>query len=184
MFEFDLSKFSGAKHSGTIDKGEYLAVVDKMEWMASSAGEMMLVATISIILAHGGKKVVRDYFNLLNKTKQAAEISASRLADFVGACGLKEPPSDAQVFEGMRCRVKVGVDKNGFNTIERYIYWKPTNNNEVLRSNLVRLSKEVPSADTEVKTTNQDDLNDFVLEVPFFVNEAIDDSDGFGSEPF
>lgn len=180
----DLKAFAGARHSGVIEKGEYEAVVEKMEWVVSESGDNMLIATLSILLAHGAKKKVREYFNLLNKNKQAAEISASRLADFVGACGLKEPPSDAQVFEGMRCRVKVGVDKNGFNTIERYIYWKPTNNNEVLRSNLVRLSKEVPSADTEVKTTNQDDLNDFVLEVPFFVNEAIDDSDGFGSEPF
>lgn len=141
MFEFDLSKFSGAKHSGTIDKGEYLAVVDKMEWVASSAGEMMLVATISIILAHGGKKVVRDYFNLLNKTKQAAEISASRLADFVGACGLKETPSDARVFEGMKCWVKVGVDKNGYNVIDRFMYWNPTDNNAVLMANLSKLSE-------------------------------------------
>lgn len=180
---FDLKKFAGAKHSGTIEKGEYSAVIDQMEWLSSAAGEMMLVATVSILLAHGGKKVVKDYFNLFNKNTQAAEISASRLADFVGACGLKEPPSDARVFEGMKCKVKVGVDKNGYNTIDRYMYWDPQNNNEILKANLSRLCNEAPSADTEVRTTNQDDINNFVLEVPF-VNGAFEDSEGFGSEPF
>ena len=140
MFGFDLSKFSGARHSGTIEKGEYSAVIDQMEWLESSAGEMMLVATLSIRLVHGGKKVVKDYFNLFNKNTQSAEISASKLADLVGACGLKETPSDARVFEGMECSVRVGVDGSGFNTIERYLYWKPIDNEAVLKANLSKLS--------------------------------------------
>lgn len=182
---FDLKKFAGAKHTGTIDKGEYTAVIDKMEWLESSAGEMMLVATISIILAHGGKKVVRDYFNLLNKAKQAAEISASRLTDLCGACGLKETPSDARVFEGMSCMVRVGIDKNGYNTIDRYIYWNRTNNDAVLKANLTRLSgEEVKSADTEVKTTNQEYLNNYVPEYVPVSDEEFKDSNDFGSEPF
>ena len=137
---FDLKAFAGAKHSGTIEKGEYFAVIDQMEWLSSAAGEMMLVATVSILLAHGSKKVVKDYFNLFNKNTQAADISASRLADLVGACGLKETPSDARAFVGMRCKVKVGID-NGYNTIERYMYWSPTDNNAVLMANLAKLAE-------------------------------------------
>lgn len=183
MFGFDLTKFSGAKHSGAIDKGEYLAVVDKMEWLESSAGEMMLVATISIILAHGGKKVVRDYFNLLNKTKQAAEISASRLADLCGACGLKELPSDARIFEGMTCWVKVGIDNNGYNKIDKYMFWKPTDNNAVLKANLIRLSPEGPSMETAVQT----DLSFHNNYAPMHDEGNANDSEEpneFGSEPF
>ena len=180
----DLKAFAGARHSGVIEKGEYEAVVEKMEWVVSESGDNMLIATLSILLSHGAKKKVRDYFNLLNKNKQAAEISASRLADLCGACGLKETPSDARVFEGMKCKVKVGVDKNGYNNIDRYLYWCPINNNAVLKANLSRLCNEATSSDTEVKTTNQNDMNDFVLEVPYIVNEVFEDSDGFGSEPF
>lgn len=179
----DLKAFAGARHSGVIEKGEYEAVVEKMEWVVSESGDNMLIATLSILLAHGAKKKVREYFNLLNKNKTAADISASRLADLCGACGLKETPSDARVFEGMKCKVKVGVDKNGYNTIDRYMYWCPINNNEVLKANLVRYSKEVASVCTDVPTNNQNEMNDFVLEVPF-VNGAFDDSDGFGSETF
>lgn len=180
----DLKKFSGSKHTGSIDKGEYEAVVTKMEWAKSTVGEMMLVATISIILAHGGSKVVKDYFNLFNKNMKAAEIAASRLTDLCGACGLKEPPSDARVFEGMKCKVKVGVDKNGYNTIDRYMYWCPINNNEVLKSNLVRFSKEVASSDTDVPTTNQEYHNNYVSEYVPVVDEGFKDSNDLGSEPF
>ena len=63
------------------------------------------------------------------------------------------------------------------------MYWCPINNNAVLKANLSRLCNEATSSDTEVKTTNQDDINNFVLEVPF-VNGAFEDSEGFGSEPF
>lgn len=181
---FDLKKFAGAKHSGTIEKGEYPAVIEKMEWVESSAGEMMLVATISIILAHGGKKIVRDYFNLFNKTKQAAEISASRLTDLCGACGLKEPPSDARGFEGMSCMVRVGVDKNGYNIIDRYMYWNPQNNNEILKANLSRLCNEAPSADTDVPATNLEYHNNYVSEYVPVVDEGFKDSNDLGSEPF
>ena len=180
----DLKAFAGARHSGVIEKGEYEAVVEKMEWAKSESGDDMLIATLSILLAHGAKKKVREYFNLCNKNKQAVEISASRLADFVGACGLKEPPSDARVFEGMKCKVKVGVDKNGYNTIDRYMYWCPINNNEVLNSNLVRFSQEVPSANTEVPSTNQEYLNHYVPEYVPVVDEEFKDSNDFGSEPF
>ena len=149
---FDLKAFAGAKHSGTIEKGEYPAVIDKMEWVESSAGEMMLVATVSILLAHGGKKVVKDYFNLFNKNTQAAEISATRLADLVGACGLSETPSDARVFEGMKCWVKVGVDKNGYNDIDRFMYWKPTDNKAVLMANLSKLSEgDYPKSEEQIQ---------------------------------
>ena len=179
----DLKAFAGARHSGIIENGEYEAVVEKMEWAVSEGGDDMLIATLSILLAHAKKKV-RDYFNLRNKNKQAADISASRLADLVGACGLKEPPSDARVFEGMKCKVRVGVDKNGYNTIDRYMYWCPINNNEVFKSNLVRFSQEVPSANTEVPSTNQEYLNHYVPEYVPVVDEEFKDSNDFGSEPF
>ena len=145
--DFDLKKFAGAKHSGVIAKGEYPASVEKMEWLESSAGEMMLVATIAIVLAHGGKKAVKDYFNLYHENPQVAEIAASRLADFVGACGLKETPSDAEVFEGMQCWVRIGIDKNGYNTVDRYLYWKPMNNNAVLKANLAKQFDETDKED-------------------------------------
>lgn len=142
MFGFDLKTFSGAKHSGMIEKGEYTAMIEKMEWLKSEAGDYMLVATLSILLAHGGKKVIKDYFHLCNSNKQAAEISASRLADLTVACGLADTPSDARVYEGMKSRVKVGIDSKGFNTIERYMYWFPTDNTPVLNVNLARLALE------------------------------------------
>lgn len=143
---FDLKKFAGARHSGTIEKGEYPAIIDKMEWAESTAGEMMLVATISILIAHG-KKIIRDYFNLFNRNSMAAEISASRLADMTGACGLSEPPSDARVFEGMRLSVRVGVDNKGYNIIDKYVYWKPNDNAGVKNANLTRLCVETISSD-------------------------------------
>ena len=149
--DFDLKKFAGAKHSGVIAKGEYPASVEKMEWVMSESGANMLVATIAIIFAHGGKKAVKDYFNLYHENPQVAEIAASRLADFVGACGLKEPPSDARVFEGMQCWVRIGIDKNGYNTIERYLYWKPSNNNAVLRANLAKQSEDMGEEDCSSK---------------------------------
>lgn len=180
----DLKVFAGARHSGTIEKGEYTVEINQMEWLSSAAGEMMLVATVSILLAHGGKKVVKDYFNLFNKNTKAAEISATRLADLVGACGLSETPSDARIFEGMKCKVKVGVDKNGFNTIERYMYWCAIDNDEVLKSNLVRFTKEIPSADAEVPTTNQEYLSNYVPEYVPVSNEVFEDSEEMGSEPF
>lgn len=173
---FDLRVFAGAKHSGTIEKGEYSAVIDQIEWLSSAAGEMMLVATVSILLAHGGKKVVKDYFNLFNKNTQAAEISASRLADLVGACGLKETPSDARVFQGMRCWVKVGVDKNGYNTIDRFMYWNPTNNNAVLMANLAKLSEgDYPKSAEPIRDRTIITPEEFAKMYP---------SDEGGDEPF
>lgn len=159
MKGFDLKAFAGARHSGAIEKGEYPAVIDKMEWTESTAGEMMLVATISILLAHGGKKVVKDYFNLFNKSKKAAEISASRLTDLCGACGLNEPPSEARTFEGMQLWVKVGVDNKGYNVIDRFMYWKPMDNTNLMKENLNRGNSETESS-TNTSTQRCSDLED------------------------
>lgn len=184
MFGYDLKKLAGSKHYGTMAKGEYDVTVEKMEWKVSEAGDNMLVAILSIILAHGKKKVIRDYFNLFNKNAQAAEIASSRLSDFVTACGLKEAPSDARVFEGMQCKVRIGVDGQGLNTVERYVYWTPTNNNEVLKKNLERLSNESASTDYPDKTTGHEYLENYVdAFVPTSDTDSEEQSD-FGSEPF
>ncbi|MDD6043302.1 MAG: hypothetical protein PUB87_06065 [Eubacteriaceae bacterium] len=84
----------------------------------------------------------------------------------------------------MSCMVRVGVDKNGYNIIDRYMYWNPQNNNEILKANLSRLCNEAPSADTEVKTTNQEYLNNYVPEYVPVSDEEFKDSNDFGSEPF
>ena len=51
----------------------------------------------------------------------------------------------------MQCWVRIGIDKNGYNTIERYLYWKPTNNNAVLRANLAKQSEDMSEEDCSSK---------------------------------